>query len=357
VAFKNTKRPVLYAFCGLPGSGKTTIAKELEKSTGAIRLNVDEWVAALGVDFWDDEFRHKLDRRLYSHGLALLKHGQSIILEDNFWTLKERGKYREVAGKLSVDIEMHYFDVPFDELWRRLQIRNSIGAHGTVPITKELLRTCWSRFKQMDEEELALFARGVMHRPEEEPPLEMKVQDVVDIYQPIEDNEVPRLILFCGLPGSGKTTLAKKLEKELPAVRLCPDEWMSGLGVDLFDESIRNNLEIQLWSFAQELLRLGNNVILENGLWSRKERDDKLQVTAKLNVEVELHYLNVPFEELMRRLAIRNTSGDPNTVPLTREHLEGYATLFQAPDKAEMAQFTSAFVYDAKGELMEISRK
>ncbi len=79
---KTNERPVLYAFCGLPGAGKSTAARELEKSTGAIRLNVDEWVAALGVDFWDDEFRHKLDRRLYSHGLTLLRLGQSIILED-----------------------------------------------------------------------------------------------------------------------------------------------------------------------------------------------------------------------------------------------------------------------------------
>jgi len=32
------------------------------------------------------------------------------------------------------------------------------------------------------------------------------------------------LHLICGLPGSGKTTLAKKLEREHTAIRLCPDE-------------------------------------------------------------------------------------------------------------------------------------
>ena len=163
MGFKNTKRPVLYGFCGLPGSGKTTTAKELEKSTGAVRLNVDEWVAALGADFWDDEFRHKLDVRLYEHGLTLLEHGQSIILEDDFWTMDERNKHREIARKLGVTIEIHYFDVPFDELWRRLQIRNAAGAHGTVPITRELLTKCWSMFERMDEEELNLFDSYVIH--------------------------------------------------------------------------------------------------------------------------------------------------------------------------------------------------
>lgn len=165
-----------------------------------------------------------------------------------------------------------------------------------------------------------------------------------------QSNTKPKLVLFCGLPGSGKTTLAKKLEKELPAVRLCPDEWMAGLGINLFDEAIRNRLEIQLWEFAQSLLTAGHNVILENGLWSRKERMDKLQDAAKLEVDVELHYLNVPFEELMRRLKIRNNSGDPNTVPLSREHMEGYAKVFQAPDATELTQFTQSFVYDAKGQ-------
>ena len=357
MTFKNTKRPVIYAFCGLPGSGKTTVAKELEKLTGAIRLNVDEWVAALGVDFWDDEFRHKLDRRLYSHGLTLLKHGQSIILEDNFWTRKERDECRKVARKLGMDIEMHYFDVPFNELWRRLQARNATHAHGTVPISKEVLRKCRSRFEQMDEEELALFTRAVVHRPKEGQSLEMKAQDAVELYQPSEDNGVPRLILFCGLPGSGKTTLAKKLEKEMPAVRLCPDEWMVSLGVDLFDETVRNNLEVQLWSFAQSLLRLGYSVILENGLWSHKERMDKLHDAAKLEVDVELHYLDVPLEKLLRRLEIRNVSGDPNTVPLTREHMEGYAKLFQAPDEAELAMFTRAFIYDSKGESVSAANR
>ena len=160
----NNQRPVLIAFCGLPGSGKTTIAKEVEKTTGAVRLNTDEWVAALGVDFWDDAFRDKLQVRLYEHGITLLKLGQSIILEDLLWRRDERDSYRGVAHKLGAAIEIHYFDVPFDELWRRLEARNAMGAHGTVPITKELLKECWLKFQRPDEAELALFDSYVVYR-------------------------------------------------------------------------------------------------------------------------------------------------------------------------------------------------
>ena len=158
------KAPKLVLFCGLPGSVKTTFATALEKTTGAVRLNVDEWVATLGVDFWDDEFRHKLHARLYEHAITLLKQGQSIILVDGVWKRDERDKLREVASKLGVNIEIHFFDLPFDELWRRLEARNAVGAYDTVPITKELLEECWQKFQRPDEPELALFDKVIVHK-------------------------------------------------------------------------------------------------------------------------------------------------------------------------------------------------
>jgi predicted kinase len=70
-----------------------------------------------------------------------------------------------------------------------------------------------------------------------------------------------RLILICGLPGAGKTTFAKHLERELGAVRVCPDEWKYALGVDFYDEGFRVRLEKRLSALSQELLGLGQTVI------------------------------------------------------------------------------------------------
>lgn len=148
-----------------------------------------------------------------------------------------------------------------------------------------------------------------------------------------------RLILVCGLPGVGKSTLARRLVAELPAVTFCPDDWMVDLGAELRDEEFRYRLEQRFCSLAWELLVLGQSVTLEFGLWGRDERDALRLVARALGVPVELRYLDVPLDELWRRVQARNERGAPGTVVMTRAELEGYADIFQDPDPEELALF------------------
>ncbi len=84
-----------------------------------------------------------------------------------------------------------------------------------------------------------------------------------------------RLVLICGLPASGKSTLARQLAPKIPAIRLDKDAWATQLGADVWDDEFRVRLEHQLWVLSQDLLAQGQSVILEWGHWARVERDEK----------------------------------------------------------------------------------
>ncbi len=155
----------------------------------------------------------------------------------------------------------------------------------------------------------------------------------------MDGRAMPRLILICGLPGAGKTTLARQLAEEVPAMRLCGDEWMASLGFDLHDEVARDRIEVLYWQLAQQLLRLGQSVILESGFWLRSDRDEKRLGARVLGVGVELHYLNVPIDERWRRIEARNVEGGWGVVPITRTQLELYEGFFESPERAEIDLF------------------
>ena len=148
-----------------------------------------------------------------------------------------------------------------------------------------------------------------------------------------------RLLLTCGLPAAGKTTLARQLAADRSGLRLTQDEWLIALGSSPWDASTRRKVDRELWRLAQEILRLGLSVVLDFGLWARIERDEIRSVARGLGVGVELHYLDVPADELWRRIKARNFKTPWNGYPIGRADFDEWLRTFQAPDAAEMALF------------------
>ena len=146
----------------------------------------------------------------------------------------------------------------------------------------------------------------------------------------------PRLVLLCGLPASGKTSLAREIADAYGAVRLSLDEWELALDVDPFDAGFQTRLEAEFWQLTRRLLVLGTSVVLEWGFWARSERDEKREAARTLGVAVELRFLDEPYEELVRRVVARHAAGG---IAITESHMDRYRGIFQPPTDDELALY------------------
>jgi predicted kinase len=149
---------------------------------------------------------------------------------------------------------------------------------------------------------------------------------------------VATLFLLCGLPGAGKTTLARQLEREQPALVFSEDEWMVRLYPSALshDDEKRKLIKAVQWVIAERLLRLGVDVVLDWGFWARSERDDFRARAVALGAHAQLHYLDVPRAELLARLAARNAALPPDTFPVSEAQLDEWSSWFEPPTADEL---------------------
>jgi predicted kinase len=167
---------------------------------------------------------------------------------------------------------------------------------------------------------------------------------------------MPTLYLTCGLPGSGKTTLAKRLEREVPALRLTADEWLHDLypGISTPEAEtgpFRSRVEGLQWQIALRTLELGGNVVLDWGVWAREERDHYRTGAREVGARVVLCLLDVPIDELWSRLSQRNNDRPCGAFETPRPSLLRWSEQFERPTADELA------LYDGfEGERKSIGR-
>ena len=150
----------------------------------------------------------------------------------------------------------------------------------------------------------------------------------------------PKLTVICGLPGAGKTTRAIAIARATGAVRLCPDEWLTAMGISLLDYPIRFGLQDKMIEHAEILLRAGVSVITEFGSWSRGEREAIRQIAVQTGAATELHFVDAPLPELARRVRER---GGPHVKLLVEDVLLKFPERFERPASEEIALYDVYF--------------
>ena len=151
------KKPTLYLMVGLPGSGKTSKAKEIETEQSALRFTPDEWILDLyGHDAdrsLNDSVRNPVEALQWKIAKRALSIGYNVVLDWGLWTKEERTRFREEAQDLGVQVKVVFLDLSLDELWERISQRPE-SQKGTLHIRREELEEWSKRFEPPTEEEL-----------------------------------------------------------------------------------------------------------------------------------------------------------------------------------------------------------
>jgi len=146
----------------------------------------------------------------------------------------------------------------------------------------------------------------------------------------------PTLFLTVGLPGTGKTTAARRIEAEHGALRLTKDEWMKALYGHDNPASASDVIEGRLLRIGMRALELGINVIIDCGLWSRDERSALRQAAADIGADVVICYFELTPAEQRKRLDQRLAEAPHETWPISEQELTAWASKFDIPTSAEL---------------------
>ena len=189
----------LYALCGLPFAGKSTLATALSKNIGAVVVRLDEinQERGLGLDGstipaqeWQRSYREAY-RRIADQ----LDGGQSVIFDHGNFTRAERERVRSIGAHAGALVQIiHVLVSP--EVARRRWLRNRL--------TRE-------RYDVRDDDfELVV-------RTFEPPDGEPEVVTIHDLDAELARlrTERARLILIDGIPGSGKSVVAQTIARRM----------------------------------------------------------------------------------------------------------------------------------------------
>lgn len=146
----------------------------------------------------------------------------------------------------------------------------------------------------------------------------------------------PTLFLTVGLPGTGKTTAARRIEVENEALRLTKDEWVKALYGHANPPPAQDVIEGRLIQIGLRALELGINVVIDYGLWGRDERSALRQAAADRGAMVEMRFFELTPAEQRTRLNQRQAEEPHTTWQMSDEELLDWAANIDIPTPGEL---------------------
>lgn len=149
--------------------------------------------------------------------------------------------------------------------------------------------------------------------------------------------ELAVLYLTVGLPGAGKTTLARQIADEMRILRLTPDEWMAPLFNDSDADGRRDILEGRMIWVAHEVLRSNLSVVLDFGCWSSDERYAIRVIAESAGAGFDLRHVNIEEVERRARATFRWEAAPETTFPMSDADHDRFLALCEPPSPAELS--------------------
>lgn len=144
------------------------------------------------------------------------------------------------------------------------------------------------------------------------------------------------LYLLMGLPGAGKTTLGKIIQKETKAIRLSSDEYRLLIFPEpTFTQQEHDNLYGLLDHNVEHLLAAGHSVIYDANLNRRHHRDEKYALAKRHNADVKLIWVKTDADFAKER---RKKAQDERLIPqgeTSEKMFDRIAAVFEPPQKDE----------------------
>ncbi len=133
--------------------------------------------------------------------------------------------------------------------------------------------------------------------------------------------------------------LKTKLEKETKAVRFTKDEWMVTLfgnnpAKDSF-EAYDSKMTQLATDIALKCLEAGSSVIIDDGFWYRKQRDEIRGKLQEMGIQARLYYLDTPVELMKERTLKRSENPPEDSFNITEQEFNDYLLMFQPPSVDE----------------------